>query len=141
MAEVMALTVAGTLTADGGNSYSSLKADTRKEKAHLYNVMSNPDHKVGVFINKHIWVKDIYVELIELEDEDTGETVTAPRVVLIDGDGASYQAVSKGIFSSLSRLTKNFGEPTWGEPIPCIVKQVSLGKNQMLTLQVDESQL
>ncbi len=38
-------------------------------------------------------------------------------------------------------MIKVFGEPTWDGGIPCVVKQVSLGKNQMLTLEVDEQQL
>ena len=141
MAEVMAITIADALTAGGGNAYCSLSAVSAKDKAKLYNVMSNPAHKVGDYINKQIRVKDIYVEAVEITDEDTNETVVAPRIVLVDVDGDSYQAVSKGVFSSLSRMIKVFGEPTWDGGIPCVVKQVSLGKNQMLTLEVDESQL
>ena len=141
MAENLAITVHDALTNEGGGSYSSLTAVSAKEKAKLYNIMSNPTHKVGDFINKTIQVKDIYVETIELEDEDTAETVTAPRIVLVDTEGESYQAVSKGVFSALARIIKIFGEPTWEGGLPCTVKQISLGKNQMLTLELDESQL
>ena len=79
----------------------------------------------------------MYVELIDLEDEDTHESVTAPRIVLVDTAGETYQAVSKGIFNALTRLIQTFGEPTWEEGLPLLVRQISLGKNQMLTLEVD----
>lgn len=129
--------VRNAMSASGSASYSSLKAGTLKEKAALFNAMSNPNHKVGDYINRSIRVKDVYVEVIELTDEDTGEVTNAPRIVLIDTDGDSYQAVSKGIFSALSRAIQVFGEPTWDDGIPVIVRQISLGKNQMLTFDVD----
>ncbi len=126
------------MSADSSTAYSSLRSGTMKEKAKLYNAMSNPDHKVGDYINQQIRVKDLYVELIDLNNDETGEVETAPRTVLIDTEGKTYQAVSRGIFNSLQRLIKTFGEPTWEEGLPCIVRQISLGKNQMLTLEVDE---
>ncbi len=133
--------VKDAMSAHASSSYSSLRSGTVKEKAALYNAMSNPTHKVGDYINKTIMVKDIFVELIELEDEDTHENVTAPRIVLVDTEGETYQAVSKGIFNALQRLIQTFGEPTWDDGLPLLVRQISLGKNQMLTLEVDVSQL
>lgn len=129
--------VRGAMSAGGSANYSSLKAGTLKEKAALFNAMSNPNHKVGDYINKSIRVKDVYVEIIDLTDEDTGEVTNAPRIVLIDTDGDSYQAVSKGIFSALSRAIQVFGEPTWDDGLPIMIRQISLGKNQMLTFDVD----
>ena len=129
--------VKNAMSAQGTAAYSSLKAGTLKEKAKLYNAMSNPTHKVGDYINRSIRVKDVYVEVIELTDEETCELVNAPRVVLIDVDGETYQAVSKGMFSALSRAIKVFGEPTWDDGLPIIIRQISLGKNQMLTFDVD----
>ena len=145
------LDIRGAMSADGPSAYCSLKAGTMKEKAILYNATSNPEHKVGDFINKLIWVKDIYVEAIEIADTDdngnpikdeNGEdkTTVVPRIVLIDKDNKAYQAVSKGVMNALVRMIRIYGEPTWSDGLPCIVKQVSFGKNQMLTLDVDVSQ-
>lgn len=133
--------VADAMSAEGSQAYCSLSSGTVKEKALLYNAMSNPAHKVADYINQTIIVRDVYVELIELTDEDTGEVQTAPRIVLIDTEGDTYQAVSKGIFNALTRLIRTFGEPTWEDGIPCLVRQISLGKNQMLTLEVDVNRL
>ena len=129
--------VRDAMSATGNGAYSSLKSGTMLEKARLYNAMSNPDHKVGDFINQTIVVKDVYVEAIELTDDDTGDTQIAPRVVLIDTNGKAYQAVSRGVFNALTRLIQTFGEPTWEDGLPLRVRQISLGKNQMLTLEVD----
>lgn len=135
------LDVRDALSAEGHSSFCSLKTGTLKEKAAFYNATSNPDHKVGDYINKVIRVKDIYVEAIELEDEETGEAVSAPRIVLIDTEGKTYQAVSRGVFNSLVRLINTFGQPTWEEGLPLLVRQISLGKNQMLTLEIDVNSL
>lgn len=129
--------VRDAMSATGSGGYSSLKTNTVKEKALFYNVMSNPEHKVGDYINKTIRVKDVYVEAIDIVDENTGEATTVPRIVLVDTEGAAYQAVSKGIFNSLSRLIRTFGEPTWEDGLPVVVRQLKLGKNQMYSLEVD----
>lgn len=138
---IMSIDVKGAMSASSSASYCSMRQGTMAEKAALYNATSNPTHKVGDYINKGILVKDVFVETIEIEDEDTHDTIIAPRVVLIDTKGESYQAVSKGIFNALARLITAFGEPTWADGLPVIVKQVSLGKNQMLTLAIDEGKL
>jgi len=131
------INVKDAMSTTGSAAYSSLKSGTLKEKAQLFNAMSNPEHKVGDYINQTIRIRDVYVEVIDLTDEDTGEVVSAPRIVLVDTEGSTYQAVSKGVFNALSRLIQTFGEPTWADGLPCRVRQISLGKNQMLTLEVD----
>lgn len=138
---MVALNVSDTLSAESPSQYSSMVAGTRKEKADYYNATSNPKHKVGDYINQTIVVRDVFVEVIELEDEDSGDIVYAPRIVLIDMEGETYQAVSNGIFRDLARLFKTFGEPTWEDGLPCTVKQISLGKNQMLKLEVNADML
>lgn len=129
--------VKDTLSSSSTSSYCSLKAGTMREKAMLYNAMANPTHRLGDYINVVINVRDVFVELIELTDDLTGETTVAPRIVLIDTGNETFQAVSKGIYNSLSRLIQTFGEPTWEGGLPVKVKQISIGKNQLLTLEVD----
>ncbi len=129
--------VRDTLSANNHTAYCSMTPTTMREKAMLFNAMSNPTHKLADYINVTIWVKDVFVELIELTDDLTGETTLAPRIVLIDNGNETFQAVSKGIYNSLSRLIQNFGEPTWDGGLPLRVKQVSKGKNQLLVLEAD----
>lgn len=117
-------------------SFTSLKAETDKEKADLFNAMNNPEKRVADCINMTIKAKDLYIEIVNVTDEETGEVTACPRIVIIDDKGVSYQCVSVGIYSALKKIIQIFGEPTWEKPIPLEVKQVTKGKRQMLTLNI-----
>lgn len=137
MAEGMELmNVAQELSAEQTSMFCSIQGGTHESKVAVFNASNNPDHKVGDYINKVIVVKDVLAELIEVTNEETGEVEVTPRVVLIDMDGKSYQAVSKGIFNALKKAIAIFGTPTWDEGLPCLIKQVSVGKGSMLTFDV-----
>ena len=137
MAEGMEImNIAQELSANQTSMFCSIQGGTHENKVAVFNASNNPDHKVGDFINKIIMVKDVLAEQIELTDEETGEVETAVRVVLIDVDGKSYQAVSTGIFNALKKAIAIFGAPTWDEGLPCLIKQVSVGKGSMLTFDV-----
>lgn len=137
MAEGMELmNVAQELSAEQTSMFCSIQGGTHESKVAVFNASNNPDHKVGDYINKVIVVKDVLAELIEVTNDETGEVEVTPRVVLIDVDGESYQAVSKGIFNALKKAIAIFGAPTWDEGLPCLIKQVSVGKGSMLTFDV-----
>ena len=115
---------------------TSLKNDTKEEKQILYKAMSNPDKRLGDCINQVIHVKDLFMEEVEMTNEETGEITKCPRIVLIDEDGVSYQSVSFGIFNALKRVISVFGNPTWEDPIPLKVIQVTRKEKKMLSLDV-----
>lgn len=133
---IVAVDLSTELSENAKTSYCSLKVGDRKTKAMVYNASNNPDHKVGDYINKTIMVKDVLVEVIDLVDEETGEMVQAPRVVLIDDKNKTYQAVSSGIFNAVKKAIQIFGEPTWDEPLPCLIKQLSVKNGSMLTFDI-----
>ena len=139
MAEVQAIEKVNLNTELSENAtsvYCSVQGGDRKTKALVYNASNNPEHKVADFINKTINVKDVLVEIIQVENEETGELEEAPRVVLIDDKGAAYQAVSAGMFSAIKKAIQIFGQPTWDEPLPMLIKQVSVKRGSMLTAEV-----
>lgn len=137
MADGMELmNVAQELSAEQTSMFCSIQGGTHESKVAVFNASNNPDHKVGDYINKVIVVKDVLAELIEITNDETGEVEVTPRVVLIDMDGKSYQAVSKGIFNALKKAIAIFGAPTWDEGLPCLIKQVSVSKGSMLTFDV-----
>lgn len=117
-------------------AFCSIKDDSFEGKMAVYNAANNPDAKVNDIINKRIELRDVYAETIEIANEDTGELEQAPRIVLIDKDGKSYQCVSAGIFGAIKKLNAIFGEPTWEPAIPVEVKQVPTKRGSMLTLDV-----
>lgn len=124
------------LTGNRQIAYCSLKANTIEEKKKLYNAQNSPDGKLSDMINMEIAVKDVYVEIVKLTDQNTGEEINAPRIVLIDNEGKSYQCVSIGIFKCLAKIFNLFGTPDkWGSHLSLKVKQVKTSKGSALTLE------
>lgn len=117
-------------------AFCSMVASTPDEKAKLFNAMNNPDHRLAEFTNMTIKAKDLYVEIVECTNQDTGEVTRAPRIVIIDEAGKGYQAVSVGIFSALKKIIQVYGSPTWETPVKMQVKQITKGARKMLTLNV-----
>lgn len=110
--------------------YCSMTAVDNAAKVTLYNVCSSPA-KISDMINKRISVLHIYVEVIQVLSESSGEFVNAPRVILIDEKGKGYQAVSTGIYNSVKRMINLFGDPAnWDTPHTVEVKNVSLANGQ-----------
>lgn len=117
-------------------SFSSLQATTDEEKAKLFNAINNPEKRLSDCINMTLKVKDLYIEVVNCTNEETGEVTACPRIVIIDDKGVSYQAVSLGIYSALKKVIQIFGVPTWEKPILMEVKQVTKGNRKMLTLNI-----
>lgn len=125
------------MTVNKALSYCSFDTSSPAGKARLYNAMSNPDERISAHINEEIVVVDVYAEMIDITNEDTGEVTSCPRVILIDPNDTSFVAVSTGIYGDVKRLLQIFGEPsTWEKPIHLKVKQVQIKKGSMLKLQL-----
>lgn len=116
--------------------FCSMTANTHEEKAAMYNAMNNPDKRLADCINMQIKAKDLYIEVVNCTNEETGEVNACPRIVIIDDKGVSYQAVSIGIYSALKKVIQVFGAPTWEKPVTLEVKQITKGNRKMLTLNV-----
>lgn len=98
-------------------SFFSGTVKTAEEKKNLVNLMNNPDKRLADAVNTTIAVKDVYVEEVELANQETGELQKCPRVVLIDADGVSYGCVSFGVLGSLKKIMAVYGVPTWEDPV------------------------
>ena len=116
--------------------FCSMKAETPEEKMKLFNAMNNPEKRLGDCINKTINAKDLYVEVVNCTNEETGEVTACPRIVIIDDKGVGYQCVSIGIYSAIKKVIQIFGAPTWETPVKLEVMQVTKGARKMLTLNV-----
>lgn len=116
--------------------FCSMVAETDEAKAQMFNAMNNPDKRLSDCINMVIKAKDLYIEVVNCTNTETGETTPCPRIVIVDDKGVAYQCVSVGIYSALKKVIQVFGAPTWEKPIPLMVKQVTKGDRKMLTLNV-----
>lgn len=95
-------------------AYCSMVIEDVNDKIKAYNAMSNAEESLAEHIGEEIPVRHVYVDVIECENEQTGAKEACPRIVLIAQDGRTFQAVSRGIFSSLKRIFQMFGTPdTW----------------------------
>ena len=59
--------------------YTSMQASTREEKAAMFNAMNNPDKRLADCINMQIRAKDLYIEIVNCTNEETGEVTACPR--------------------------------------------------------------
>lgn len=119
-------------------AFCSMSAETADQKAALFSAMNNPDYRLADFINKTIFVRDVYAEIVNCTNKTTGEVQQCPRIVLIDKDGKGYQCVSLGIFGAVRKLFQVFGTPTWVQALPVTVKQITKGERKMLTLDISK---
>lgn len=116
--------------------FCSMIATSDEEKASIYNAMNNPEFRLADCINKVIEARDLYVEVVQCTNEETGEVTSCPRIVIIDKNNKGYQCVSIGIYSALKKVIQVYGAPTWEKPVKLEVKQISKGTRKMLTLNV-----
>lgn len=63
--------------------------------------MNNPEHRLSEYINKTILAKDLFCEVVDCVNQETGEITPCPRIVIIDKNGEGYQAVSLGVYAQL----------------------------------------
>lgn len=116
-------------------AFCSLKAETEDEKIALFNATNAPKYRIGDCINQEINVKDVFVEAVEIANRETGELQTCPRVILIDENGETFQAVSTGIFNALKKMFVVFGTPSWDIPKRVKVRQITKGEKKILSLE------
>ena len=99
---------------DGYSSISGTDIEARKK---VYTAISAAQ-QLSDHLGKTINLKDVIVQPVTSENEDTGEVDEYLRTTLIDADGTAYAAGSSGVASSLKNLFGVFGEPgTWTEPL------------------------
>ena len=118
-------------------TFCSMVANSPKEKALLFKAMNNPEKRIGDCINMTINAKDLFCEVVDCINKETGEVQTCPRMVIIDDKGIGYQAVSLGVYSALKKVMQVFGQPTWKEPLPLKVLQITKGDRKLLTFDVE----
>lgn len=135
--QTTALATIAPTDANVGATFCSIKpTGDRKSDARIFSALNNPDKRIAAYINKKIAVTDILVEIREILNEETGIVEVVPRVVLIDEDGVSYQATSKGVFTAVQNAFRVFGDAPWNPPLVIEVKQQAVKAGSMLTFDV-----
>lgn len=139
MSNELAKTDINTMLAqDAGTTFCSIEIspNDRKSAAKVFDALNNPTYQVADYINKSIEVSNVLLEVAEIVNEDTGEVTRAPRVVLIDAQGNSYQAVSIGMFNAVKNAFRCFGPAPWEPALVFDIKQKPVKNGSMLTANV-----
>lgn len=135
--ENTSLTLAKEMPQNLGDLYVSFTPKTDEQKAALYKAMSQPDRRMSDFINTKFKAADLYIEMVEIADEETGEVSQLPRVVIFAEDGTTYASISKGIYNAVKRLCAVYGMPHWEKPIPLKIIQTTAKNRKFLNLIVE----
>lgn len=107
--------------------------EDRETSAKIFNALNNPSNRVSDCINQVIEVTDFLIEMTEIANQDTGEISVVPRVVLVDSEGETYQAVSFGMANVIRNVTATCGKAPWNPPVKLLIKQRSTKNGSMLT--------
>lgn len=119
-----------------GMSYTDMDLSDMDVAKDFYNAVSQPDTSLKECVNIPIAMTHVSVEVCEVQSEQNGDVI-APRVVIMDKDGKSYQSVSVGVYQSLKRIFALFGTPdTWTEPLTIMPMLTSTKKGQVLSLRL-----
>lgn len=116
--------------------YSTFKGedfDTRKKVlAALTDTAPVSDH-----LGKTIKLANVIAQSVEVAD-DNGVLNESVRVVLVDEAGASYAALSDGLFRSIRNIFGILGEPhQWPGPLPVkVVEEKSRKGFRFFTIKV-----
>ena len=116
--------------------YSSIQGADLETRKTIFNAVNSADpiaDHLGTVLN----IRDIIIQNVELENEQTGKIENAPRVILIDDSGNAYAGTSQGMLSAITTLFQLIGEPhTWGEPIPMAVVEKKAKRGKMFSIEL-----
>jgi uncharacterized FlaG/YvyC family protein len=115
------------LTGERKMQYSSIDKDklSFEEKAKFFNLINAEAKLINENIGLTINLKDIYMEVVTIEDMQTGEPKQLPRIVLIDDKKQSYTCSSPSFLNKLSQLIAQIGQPSsWSTAVPITFKEV-----------------
>ena len=119
-----------------GISYTDMDLSNVTVAKDFYNAVSQPDISLKECVNIPIAMTHVSIEVCEVHSEQNGDVI-APRIVIMDEDGKSYQAVSVGVYQSLKRIFALFGTPnTWSKPLTVVPMLTSTKKGQVLSLRL-----
>jgi hypothetical protein len=119
--------------------FSTVDASTDEGKKTVYTAINSAE-SLRDLVGKTVHVVDFIVQEVEVVSDETDETISVPRSVIVLDDGSVYAATSNGVFNSIRNILSIFGSPrTWGAPLTVKVDEKSTRRNNMfryLTLSV-----
>ena len=111
---------------------TSLDLKTDQGKYNYVRATNGDLEKLADRIGQEIEVEDAFAHEVQIVKEDTGEVISAIRLVLFSPDGSAYQCVSRGAWDSLRRLCVLFGPLPWKGGRSLVVRQKNTGRGRRI---------
>lgn len=115
----------------------------RMEYAKMVMRLTNKaDFRASESFNEKILLTQVLAHKVTKRevDEDTGEVHYIPldRIVLLDNEGRTFEAVSAGLMQSVRMIFQLLGQPdTWTEPIPVTIRSIPVRGGEWHTFKLD----
>ena len=128
-----------TIASLGGKAgiLTTLPNGTQAERLAVAAAVSNSD-PIKKNLGKTIQVVNVVVQSVEMENEQTGEIVSVPRVVLVDDKGNTFHAISGPLFRDVRTMLGLVGMPDLSagdKPIPVKILEDGTGSRTYFKLQ------
>jgi hypothetical protein len=113
-------------------AFSSVKAETKKEKIALLNLLEGSDENTNGLkehVGKQIEVQNVIFRPYDKVNEDTGAMEYGVLTYLLTPDGVPYVTSSKSAYFTMKRIFEVFGSPDqedWENIVVKIVKKKGL---------------
>lgn len=90
---------------------STMDGDDRASRIATLQAMTDST-PLDEVMGEELELANYVVQPVEMPDEETGELVQVPRIILVTSDGKAYHAISGGIFSALKNISSILGMPS-----------------------------
>lgn len=115
--------------------YSSMKSETFADRIKLSAALSASQPIAETILGKPLFLSHVIIQAADMTNEQTGEPVTVPRVVLVDEDGHAYHGISGPLYRDATNLLGIAGDPArWAEPVAVQVTREGSGTRKYFTM-------
>lgn len=109
---------------------TNLPTATRAQRALITRCLAEPSLEQGDVLNVPFLLAGVLAHRVSFVNEETGEVSEGIRCVLCRNDGATVAFVSQGVYKGLCLLMLLEGRGPWPEPLPILIRQVSVGQKK-----------
>lgn len=116
--------------------YCSMEVKDRADQIRVLNAMTNPEFKISEEVGSVIKIRDVFMRVVKLPNQQTGVIEDCPQTILIDEKGFGHIATSFGVLQWFRNACAVLGEPSWTDPLAVKVVEKKLDKGRkLLTLE------
>jgi hypothetical protein len=114
---------------------TSIDVSSASGRRALFDCVEGDSEDSGQWINQEIAIEHVFFHVVQLDNDETGETRNCIRTVLITPDGKRIKFVSVGIVKALQLAAYAFGPLPWSPPRVFVLHNLQgKGKHKRLTL-------